>query len=302
MNRPIERRDFLKLAALGGGVVFASALTFGREPGGISGGAPDKDFHFVQLSDTHWGFDDPAINPDSHGTLAKAIQAVNELPVQPDFVVFTGDLIHTTADPKERRRRMAEFKKIVSGLKVKTVRFLPGEHDASLDQGEAYREFFGETHYVFDHKGIHFIVLDNVSDITGSVGDTQFEWLRADLGKRKPTDPIVVLTHRPLFDLYPQWDWATKDGAKVIEALTPFSNVTVFYGHIHQENHTTTGHIVHHSAKSLIFPLPAPGSKPKRMPIPWDADHPYQGLGIRDVTSGGGKGDFRLVEKPVGGR
>ena len=95
--------------------------------------------------------------------------------------------------------------------------------------------------------------------------------------------PIVVFTHRPLFDLYPTWDWATQDGAKVVDILLPYRNVTVFYGHIHQENHHMTEHIAHHSAKSLMFPLPAPGSVAKKQPIPWDPAHPFKGLGYRQV-------------------
>ena len=91
-----------------------------------------------------------------------------------------------------------------------------------------------------------------------------------------------MLTHRPLFDLQPKWDWTTADGAKAIELLMPYQNVVVFYGHIHQENHHMTGHIAHHAAKSLIFPLPAPGSQPKRTPLPYDAAKP--GLGTRAVN------------------
>ena len=71
--------------------------------------------------------------------------------------MFTGDLTHTTDDAVERRKRLAGFRDIVAALKVKNVRFIPGEHDASLDAGAAYREFFGETYYSFDHKGVHFI-------------------------------------------------------------------------------------------------------------------------------------------------
>ena len=148
---------------------------------------------------------------------------------------------------------------------------MPGEHDASLDKGEAFKEFFGATHYTFDHKGVHFIALDNVSDPAAKLGDEQLAWLAADLKQRKTDDRIVVLTHRPLFDLKPDWDWTTADGAKAIELLMPYQNVVVFYGHIHQENHHMTGHIAHHAAKSLIFPLPAPGSQPKRTPLPYDA-------------------------------
>ncbi len=294
MNHPINRRDFLKLAGLGG-VVFASGLA-GCAHAGRDG---EREFHFVQLSDTHWGFNGPKANPDAAGTLKKAVAAVNALDEKPDFVVFTGDLTHTTDDPKLRRARLAEFRDIVGALAVKTVRFMPGEHDASLDRGEAYQEFFGDLHYTFDHKGVHFIALDNVSDPAAALGAAQLEWLRKDLAQLRPDTPVVVLAHRPLFDLQPQWDWATRDGAKAVELLLTRKNVTVFYGHIHQEHHHQTGHIAHHAAKSLIFPLPAPGSTPKRAPIPWNAAEPYKGLGLRTVEVDRKDSYYKLTELPV---
>ena len=158
MASEICRRDFLKLAGIGGlGVVFGSALP------GMGRGAEQDDFYFIQMSDSHWGFEGPP-NPDAKGTLKKAVAAVNSLEQQPDFIVFTGDLTHTTDNPMERRKRLSEFKAIVSDLKAKTIRFMPGEHDASLDDGKAFKEFFGSTYYTFDHKGVHFIAVDNVSD------------------------------------------------------------------------------------------------------------------------------------------
>jgi len=291
----MQRRDFLSLSALGGGAVFASGLAGCAS---APGGAVQDDFYFVQLSDVHWGFQGPP-NPDASGTLRKAVAAVNALDKPPEFVVFTGDLTHTTDDPVERRRRLAEFKSIVADLKVKTVRFMPGEHDASLDRGAAYREFFGETHYTFDHKGVHFIAIDNVSDPGAKIGDEQLAWLHDDLAKRDQTAPVVVLTHRPLFDLAPQWDWATRDGAQAVALLMPFQNVTVFYGHIHQEHHQMTGHIAHHSAKSLIFALPAPNSQPQRTPLPWDPAQPYKGLGFREIDSERAGRSFVITELPV---
>ena len=276
MAKTIDRRDFLKLAGIGG-AVFASGL-----PGCATMAGGQEDFYFVQLSDTHWGFQGPP-NPDAKGTLQKAVAAVNSLERQPDFIMFTGDLTHTTDDPQERRKRLAEFKQIVSELKVPTVRFMPGEHDGSLDNSAAYKEFFGAVNYTFDHKGMHFIVVDNVSDPGASMGEAQLAWLAADLKQQKTDAPIVVFAHRPLFDLYPQWDWATRDGAKAIALLMPYKNLTVFYGHIHQEHHHMTGHIAHHAAKSLIFPLPIAGSVPKRVPVAWNAAEPYKGLGFRGI-------------------
>jgi len=255
----------------------------------------------VQLSDTHIGFDGPKVNPDAKGTLKKAVEAVNSLDQKPDFIVFTGDLTHTTDDEKERRSRMTQFQDIAGQLNVRTVHYMAGEHDAALDRGDAYQEFFGKLNYTFDHKGVHFIVLDNVSDPGAIVGDRQLEWLQSDLKGLKPDAPIVVLTHRPLFDLYPQWDWATVDAKGVIDSLMPYKNVTVFYGHIHQEHHYMTGHIAHHAAKSLMFPLPAPGSAPKRAPIPWDAAAPYKGLGYREIEADVKTARYEISELAIPG-
>jgi hypothetical protein len=294
MTHTIDRRQFLKLAGLGGAVLVSGW----RSSDGIAATA-ENDFYFVQLSDTHWGFEGPAQNPDATGTLKKAVAAVNSLKDPPDFIIFTGDLTHTTEDGQERRKRMTEFRDIAKGLKVKDVKFMPGEHDASLDHGKAFKEFFGETHYTFDHKGVHFIAVDNVSDPGASIGDEQLAWLKADL-ERQPKDArIVVFTHRPLFDLYPQWDWATTDGAKAIEILQMRDNVTVFYGHIHQEHHFKTGKIEHHAAKGLMFELPAPGSQLKRAPVNWDPQAPYKGLGFREIEAEARPVKYDITELPV---
>lgn len=288
----IDRRNFLRLGAVGGGAVFMSGLFHGAAAAG------SEDFYFVQLSDSHWGYRGPA-NPDAQNTLRKAVAHVNALERRPDFIVFTGDLTHTTDDPSERRARMAQFKEIVAGLAVKRIHFLPGEHDASLDNGAAFQEAFGPTHYSFDHKGVHFIALDNVSDPGARIGAAQLAWLKTDLATQANDARIVVLTHRPLFDLEPKWDWATRDGAQAIALLMPYPNVTVFYGHIHQENHHMTGHIAHHSAKSLIFPLPAPGSQEKRTPLPWDPATPEKGLGFREIDAEPKPAAYQITEFTV---
>ncbi len=278
----MDRRKFLRLTAAGSGVVFMSGLyknAFCADSAAANGA---EDFYFVQMSDSHWGYSGPA-NPQADTTLINAVQAVNELEIAPDFIVFTGDLTQTTDDPKIRRKRLAEFRDIIANLKVKKHYYMPGEHDASLDFGAAFKEYFGVTYYSFDHKGVHFIVVDNVSDPGARIGDEQLAWLKSDLASQSQDARIVVFTHRPLFSLAPQWDWATRDGSKAIDLLMAYSNVTVFYGHIHQEHHHQTGHIAHHAAKSLIFPLPAPGSQESRTPLPWNPSMPLQGLGVREI-------------------
>jgi hypothetical protein len=297
----LERRELLKLLTLGG-VVSASGLGGCAAQAGttspaagptaeLGGTIPNlapaasvaaRDFWFLQLSDTHWGYDGPA-NPEASHTLIDTVATINASPLEPAFVVFTGDLTQMTEDPAERRRRLKEFARIVDDLKVKTRYYLPGEHDAAPDGGEAYREIFGETYGSFDHEGVHFVRLDNVS-AGSAVGDAELAWLASDLERLPRTTPLVIFAHRPLFELYPSWDWTTANGASVLDLARDFASVNVFYGHIHQEHHVTTpGGARHHAARSLIFPLPAPGSVPKKAPLPWDAESHDHGLGYRSI-------------------
>src|SRR5439155_911393 len=119
------RREFLQIAGVGG-VVFASGLL---EACSKLGTRPDPspamadDFYFVQLSDTHWGYKGPA-NPEATVELPRAIELVNALPQVPDFVVFTGDLTHTTDDDQERRRRMGQVREHLARLRVPTLRLM----------------------------------------------------------------------------------------------------------------------------------------------------------------------------------
>lgn len=295
----MDRRQFLKMAGIS--LVVVSGLDrLGYAAEKAAGKKMPEGFYFVQLSDSHWGFNNPAVNPDFAGTLNKAMALVNGLASQPDFIVFTGDLTHDTDDDQERRKRLAEFKKIVKGLKVRDIKFMPGEHDAAVDNGKAFMEAFGKTYYTFNHKGVNFIALDNVSDPRGSLGDQQLQWLANELSKlSKDKSRIVVLSHRPLFGLYPEWEWETRDGEKAIDLLMPYKNVTVFYGHIHQENHHMTGHIAHHAAHGLMYPLPAPGSKPRLAPLPWDPAQPYRDLGFRGIEAKAAPAEYVVNEYPI---
>lgn len=291
-----QRRELLRLLGVSG-VTFASGLwgCAGEGAGAPATSpttpaltpapraAPTKDFFFLQLSDTHWGYEGAA-NPEADRTLRATIATINAVSIRPEFVIFTGDLTHNTDDPAQRRARMKEFKAMVSELAVKEVRFIPGEHDASFDAGEAYREFFGETHYAFEHSGVSFLALDNVSQPGATLGEAQLSWLEQEVSRVPKTAPLVVFAHRPLFELYPAWDWTTKDGARAIELLQKHPNVSVFYGHIHQQHEQRTGTIVHRAARSLVFPLPAPGSVPKKAPLGWDPQSPDHGLGYREVA------------------
>src|SRR5580704_4833460 len=91
------RRDAMKcLAWAGAGVLWtvsggvaSSVLSTGADAAPRASGNLD----FVQISDTHIGFD-KAANPDTLGTLREAIARIKALPVKPAFVLHTGDVSH----------------------------------------------------------------------------------------------------------------------------------------------------------------------------------------------------------------
>ncbi|HKV56096.1 MAG TPA: metallophosphoesterase [Candidatus Binataceae bacterium] len=292
----MDRRSFLRIAgmSLGIGAVyeFAPFLSRRAEAGAIAdffkqmNGESPASFSFAQFSDTHVGFQGP---PDPLGTKAfeTAVAMLNQRPHRPDFVLFTGDLTHDSPSRDVHAQRMVLFKSIANRLKTPALHMVPGENDAALDGGVLYREHFGESHYSFDHKGVHFIALDNVSRGRPEVGAEQIAWLKTDLGRYPKTAPIVVFTHRPLFDLKPEWEWFTSDGDEVMNALAAYDNVTVLYGHIHRRHVHQSGPANHYAARSLIFAFNDPASDGDKKPLPFDRNDPFGNLGIRLVGSQG---------------
>jgi len=296
MKNPVNRRSFLKIAgtSIGIGALYQFGPLLGRAGATqisdffrkANGEAPTT-FRFVQLSDTHVGFQGP---PDPLGTAAfeAAVAMVNRLPERPDLVLFTGDLTHDADNANVHAQRMKQFQSIANRINTPMMKFVPGENDAALDGGTLFRSFFGDTYYSFDHRGVHFIALDNVSRGRPEVGTDQIEWLKKDLARFPTTAPIIVFTHRPLFDLKPDWEWFTSDGPTVMNVLAPYENVTVLYGHIHRENFRNDGHARHYAARSLIFAFPDPDKVAEKKPAPFDKTHPFKNLGIRLAASQGG--------------
>jgi 3',5'-cyclic AMP phosphodiesterase CpdA len=291
----MDRRKFLTVSgvSLGAGALYTMApLLAGNAEGaelarqlGRQNGERPTPFTVFQLSDTHVGWE------GALGTKAfeRAVEVVNGLAPAPDLVLFTGDLTHDTETPGEHAARMKRFQEIAGRLAVPKVYHVPGEHDAGLDGGELFRSVFGPTFYSFDHKGFHFIALDNVSRAKPEVGAEQRAWLAKDLGRFPKTAPIVVFTHRPLFDLRPDWEWFTSDGDDVMNLLAPYQNVTVLYGHIHREHEQRAGHATHYAARSLCFAFPDPQTTADKAAIPFDKAEPFKNLGIRQVQAAAGR-------------
>src|SRR6266436_6386490 len=119
--------------------------------------------------------------------------------------------------------------------------------------GSCTSELLKDTYYSFDHRGVHFMALDNVSRALPEIGRERLAWLKRDPARFPKTAPIVVFTHRPLFDIKPEWEWFTRDGHDVLSVLAPYDNVTVLYGHIHRDHEHEEGHTHRYAACWLIF-------------------------------------------------
>jgi 3',5'-cyclic AMP phosphodiesterase CpdA len=197
--------------------------------------ADQKGFTFLQISDSHIGFEKPA-NPNAKGTLEEAIDRVKALPVRPSFMIHTGDISHLS-----KASEFDDAERIISQARL-DVHYVPGEHDLiDPEAGKLYRERYGRGTrgagwYSFDANGVHFIGLVNVVNLKagglGNLGAEQLEWLEDDVKRRSASQPIVVFAHIPLWSVYPEWGWGTEDGAKALGYLKRFGSVTVLNGHI----------------------------------------------------------------------
>jgi hypothetical protein len=244
-------------------------------------------FSFVQISDSHIGFDKPA-NPETKATFNAAIDRVLSLPDKPAFIIHTGDITHL-ATPQQ----FDDAAEIVKRARL-DVHYAPGEHDI-LDPATnaAYLERFGKGatgggYYSFDQGGVHFVSLVNVVDLKtnglGSLGAEQLAWLDADLRGKSSSTPIVVFAHIPLWAIAPEWGWGTEDSAQALKLLARFGSVTVLNGHIHQLMQKVEGAVSFYTARSTAFPQPAPGTAPAPGPMKVPAGELLKWLGVREVV------------------
>ncbi len=290
-NDGIDRRGFLRCMAwagtgllwtMSGGVPASRAFTRGME-----GSIPKGDFSFVQISDSHMGFNKPA-NPDVVATLQAAVEKINRLPRPPAFLLHTGDISHLS-----KPEQFDNVDEILKSAIAKDVFFVPGEHDVLDDNGKTYLERYGKRTqgtgwYSFDKNGVHFIGLVNVMDLKagglGSLGAEQLEWLKKDVKHLKHSTPIVVFAHIPLWSVYPDWGWGTQDSAQALSYLKKFGSVTVLNGHIHQTMQKVEGKVTFHTAMSTAFPQPQPGKAESPGPMKVPAEQLRSVLGIVEVN------------------
>lgn len=299
----VDRRGFLECMAWAGtGMAWtinagiAASRAFGQDVADNAKG----NFSFVQISDSHIGFNKPA-NPDVNATLQAAVEKINALPEQPDFIIHTGDLSHL-AKPGE----FDTMDELLKGCRQKQVFYVPGEHDTAADDGKLYMQRYGKDDkgkgwYSFDHKGAHFVGLVNSAalDGLGKLGADQLDWLEQDLKSRGSSTPIVVFAHIPLWTVYQDWGWGTQDGEQALGYLKKFGSVTVLNGHIHQVMKKVEGQVTFHTAMSTAFPQPSPGKAPSPGPMKVPAERLRSTLGITDVQLVAGKHSLAVVDSTL---
>jgi len=265
--------------------------------------AQTRGLNFVQISDSHVGFDKPA-NPNARGTLEEAIAKINALAEKPAFMIHTGDISHLS-----KEKEFADAYSIISQSRL-DVHYVPGEHDFLDPEQKLYHERFaraakGSGWYSFDANGVHFIGLNNVVDLKagglGNLGADQLEWLADDVKGRSASTPIVVFAHIPLWTVYQDWGWGTDDGAQALSYLKRFGSVTVLNGHIHQVMQKVEGNVTFHTARSTAFPQPAPGAAASPGPMKVPEEQLRQMLGIADVTLKEGEQHVAIIDSPLKG-
>ena len=307
----VNRRRVLECMTWAGtGVLWTIAGGVPRSMGlvGSAQAAEPAGMTFLQISDSHVGFDKPA-NPNAIGTLEEAINKIKAMPAKPSFMIHTGDITHLS-----KVKEFDDADRIISQAKL-DVHYVPGEHDFIDEEVKLYKERYGRGTrgagwYSFDAGGVHFIGLVNVVDLKagglGNLGNEQLEWLEDDLKGRSKSTPIVLFAHIPLWTVYPQWGWGTEDGARALEYVKGFGSVTVLNGHIHQVMQKVEGNVTFHTARSTAFPQPVPGTAPSPGPMkvedaklrsllgvasinfkqrrPATCDHRYAAAGLKRIT------------------
>src|SRR6201981_1133563 len=306
----IDRRGFLTCMAwagtgllwtIKGGVLASTTLAQIAKAGGQM---PASDLSFLQISDSHIGFNKEA-DKDVTEAFKIALDRINARPTPPSFLIHTGDITQLSK-PEE----FDTFDQLVKSCRTKDVFYVPGEHDVINDGGKLYRDRYlksveakGSGWYSFNKNGVHFIGLVNVVNLVGGglgqLGDDQLEWLESDVKGLSAETPIVVFAHIPLWAVYPEWGWGTDDGERALGYLKRFGSVTVLNGHIHQVLQKVEGNVTFHTAMSTAFPQPQPGTAPSPGPLIVPSEKLRSMLGLTSVQYKQGKSALAVVDSTL---
>lgn len=208
----------------------------------------NEKFTFAFFTDVHLH---QGNSGDGDNGLRKALVDAQQRNV--DFILFGGDSVdvdHLQKDEKTADEMYTHLKNILSECPLLTY-FTMGNHDRFYyTNGEPdktgfkmFEKHMGPSHRSFDHKGVHFVILNSMDlDENGSccVGPEQLEWLRSDLEKAGKETPVVVSLHIPCLSLYypvvegnfKGYDMITNT-KQVVDLLRGYNVKVVLQGHQH---------------------------------------------------------------------
>ncbi len=239
----LNRRRFLGLFGAAA-VLPAAALAAPRA----------QDFSFIFLTDSH-------LEPELNAVDGTALAMREARTVRADFAIQGGDHVFDALGVSKARATQLfdQYGKTEQDLGLKVHHTL-GNHDifgvypasgaSTTDPAygkKMFAERFGPTWYSFDHKGVHFVVLDSIG-ITDDhryearIDPEQVDWLRADLAALPSRQPVIVTTHIPLATAVPFYQPPAPQAAKgdafingpaVIQLLEGYNVLAVLQGHTH---------------------------------------------------------------------
>jgi 3',5'-cyclic-AMP phosphodiesterase len=298
------RRGFLKcMTWAGSAMVWTVAGGIPRAHVIGQAEAATTGFSFAQVSDSHLGFDKP-VNANVTATFQDALGQVTAMEDKPAFLIHTGDITHLS---KPEQFDTGAQLLAATKLQVYTV---PGEHDILEDDRKSYLNHYGkgtrgDGWYSFNAQGVHFIGLVNVVNLQGNglgdLGTEQLEWLEKDVKNLSASTPIVVFAHVPLWIVYQDWGWGTKDGGQALSYLKRFGSVTVLNGHIHQVMQKVEGQVAFHTARSTAFPQGVPGVAKGPGPAAVPAGELKNYLGTARISLVNTKSPLAIVDTPLAG-
>jgi 3',5'-cyclic AMP phosphodiesterase CpdA len=234
----LNRRRFLAMSGAAGLAAVLGPSLHGSPPA-------VQDFTFLFITDTHL---QPELNAaqgcDQCFKKAHAIKS--------DFVIQGGDHVFDALELGRSRAASAFdlYEKTEQDLGMKIYHTL-GNHDCfgvNPDSGVAesdplygkkmFEERFGKTYYSFDHKGVHFIVLDSIGITAdrayeGRVDAEQLDWLRNDLRALATSTPVIVSVHIPLVTAFRSYAPAPTEVPKHngLSVTNAYEVIALFEGH-----------------------------------------------------------------------
>lgn len=319
----ITRRTYLRKsltagAALAGSAFFDSITTLNMAM------AQGNSFSFAWVSDTH--LYPKTLNTRFIDKAVRAFKEVQDMGNKIDFMIFGGDLAQL-GDPVEINLGADLLKEV----KIKKY-FIPGEHDWYLDMGALWEKSFGGSPWKFDHKGVRFVGLNTVgfapdywtakkmtpvermghmSALDGSqagpwsgIGKKQMQWFQSAVADWNKGAPLIVITHTPVYEYYPGWNFWVRDWREAHEILKPFKNVINIHGHVHQPLYNEIGNMKFIGQLATSWPWPyAPTGVPEltKAMIRGDPGDPFDAVGWGLCNFAGGKVDqqYKMWRKQV---